>query len=112
MAALGIAYVPASEVHDDPVAAAQRARAAAEAAAGSFVVHFDVDVLNFVEAPLADVPEPAGLTLEEASTTLATLVASPRFAGLSVTEINPDHLPDTELLPRFARILARALTAD
>ncbi|GIJ80013.1 arginase [Micromonospora phaseoli] len=110
VAELGIDYVPASEVHADPTAAASRARAAAEAAASAFVVHFDVDVLNFVDAPLADVPEPAGLTLDEASTTLATLVASPRFAGLSVTEINPDHLPDTELLPRFARILAGALS--
>jgi|SRR4051794_39718165 len=81
-----------------------------EAAAPAFVVHFDVDVLAFIEAPLADVPEPDGLTLAEAATTLATLVASPRFAGLSVTEINPDHLPDAELLPRFARILAEALS--
>ncbi|MEV2241771.1 arginase family protein [Micromonospora sp. NPDC049891] len=111
VAELGIDHVPASEVHADPIAAAHRARAAAEDAAAAFVVHFDVDVLNFVDAPLADVPEPDGLTLDEASATLATLVASPRFAGLSVTEINPDHLPDTDLLPRFARILAGALSA-
>ncbi|MGA3540441.1 arginase family protein [Micromonosporaceae bacterium DT194] len=110
VAELGISYVPADEVHADPAAAAARARAAAEAAAPAFVVHFDVDVLAFIEAPLADVPEPDGLTLAEAATTLATLVASPRFAGLSVTEINSDHLPDAELLPRFARILAGALS--
>jgi arginase len=106
---LGIAYVPGQEVHADAAAAAARARAATEAAAPAFVVHFDVDVLAFVDAPLADVPEPFGLTLDEAATTLATLAASPRFAGMSVTEINPDHLPDAELLPRFARLLAGAL---
>ncbi|MEV0002647.1 arginase family protein [Micromonospora sp. NPDC050980] len=39
------------------------------------------------------------------------LVASPRFAGLSVTEINPDHLPDGEVLPAFVRSLAGALAA-
>ncbi|MEE3922119.1 hypothetical protein V2I01_38955 [Micromonospora sp. BRA006-A] len=33
-------------------------------------------------------PEPFGLGLGEAAATLAELVASPRFAGLSVTEIN------------------------
>ncbi|MEU5553750.1 arginase family protein [Micromonospora sp. NPDC047793] len=109
VAELGITYVPADEVHADPLAAGRRACAAAEAAAESFVVHFDVDVLDFVETPLADVPEPTGLTLAEASTTLATLVRSPRFAGLAVTEINPDHLPDGAVLTRFVEVLADAL---
>jgi arginase len=106
---LYITHMPAEEVHADATAAAIRARAAAEAAAPAFVVHFDVDVLSFVEAPLADVPEPFGLTLSEASTTLTTFVASPGFAGLAVTEINPDHLPDQEILPRFTRMLAATL---
>ncbi|WP_431944216.1 arginase family protein [Micromonospora marina] len=110
VAELGLAYVPAEEVHADAGAAARRARSVAEGAADRFVVHFDVDVLSFVDAPLADVPEPFGLSLGEAAATLAELVASPRFAGLSVTEINPDHLPDDELLPRFAGVLAGALT--
>jgi arginase len=66
-------------------------------------------VLNFVEAPLADVPEPFGLTLAEASTTLSSLAASQSFVGLTVTEINPDHLPDQEILPRFTRMLTAAL---
>ncbi|HEX5908817.1 MAG TPA: arginase family protein [Propionibacteriaceae bacterium] len=106
---LGITDISAEEVHADPTAAASRARALAEAAASAFVVHFDVDVLSFVEAPLADVPEPFGLTLAEAATTLSTLVSSPSFVGLTVTEINPDHLPDEEILPRFTRIFAGAL---
>ncbi|MFC7549415.1 arginase family protein [Plantactinospora sp. GCM10030261] len=107
---LGLAYVPGEEVHADLAGAAWRARTLAESAGPAFVVHFDVDVLRFAEAPLADVPEPFGLTLAEAATTLATLVASPRFAGLSVTEINPHHLPDATVLPRFVHALAEALT--
>jgi arginase len=59
---------------------------------------------------LADVPEPAGLTLDEAAETLAVLVASPSFAGMTITEINPDHLPDPELLRDFCETLAAALT--
>ena len=106
---LQITRVPAQEVHADAAAAAMRARAAAEAAAPAFMVHFDVDVLSFVAAPLADVPEPFGLTLAEASTTLSTLAASPSFVGLTVTEINPDHLPDQQILPNFTRMLAAAL---
>ena len=106
---LGITDISAEEVHADPTTAAARARALAEAAASAFVVHFDVDVLSFVEAPLADVPEPFGLTLAEAAITLSTLVSSPKFLGLTVTEINPDHLPDEQVLPRFTRMLAGAL---
>jgi arginase len=109
---LGISYVTAEEVHADSVGTTARALAAVEAAATAFLVHFDVDVLRFVDAPLADVPEPFGLTLAEAFTTISTLVASPRFAGMSVTEINPDHLPDGQILPRFTRMLADALTRD
>lgn len=106
---LGIKHVPAAEVHADPVAAAASAVAVVEAAAPMFVIHFDVDVLSFVEAPLADVPEPFGLTLAEASATLSTFSASPSFAGLTVTEINPDHLPDEETLSIFTRMLTGAL---
>jgi arginase len=106
---LGISHVTAAEVHVDPVVTAARARALAEAAASAYLVHFDVDVLSFMEAPLADVPEPVGLTLAEASTTLSTFSASPSFAGLTVTEIHPDHLPDEETLPAFTRMLAVAL---
>jgi arginase len=106
----GMTYVPADEVHSGVAPAARRARAAAEDAAAAFLVHFDVDVLTFVTAPLADVPEPAGLTLDEAAETLSVLVASPSFAGMTITEINPDHLPDLELLRDFCEKLAAALT--
>jgi arginase len=106
---LGMTYVPADEVHAGVASAAARARAAAESSAGAFLVHFDVDVLIFVTAPFADVPEPAGLTVAEAAATLATLVASPAFAGMTITEINPDHLPDPELLHQFCATLAAAL---
>lgn len=107
--ALGMTYVPAAEVHAGVAPAAGRARAAAESAAAAFLVHFDVDVLTFVTAPLADVPEPIGLSLDEAVETLAVLVASPSFAGMTITEINPDHLPDPELLHHFCETLAVAL---
>jgi len=109
---LSIRYLPAEEVHADPAAAATHARAIAETAAAVFVVHFDVDVLKFVEAPLADVPEPFGLTVAEASATLSTLVASPQFGGMTITEINPDHLPDPTILPWFTRMLSSALAGS
>jgi arginase len=106
---LALTHVPGAEVHAAPAQAAHRARAAAESAAERFVVHFDVDVLAFADAPFADVPEPRGLSLAEAQTTLSILTASPQFAGLTVTEVNPDHLPDPSDLKPLIAMLATAL---
>ncbi|WP_041832736.1 arginase family protein [Actinoplanes sp. N902-109] len=90
---LRLAHVPADEIRTGPARAAARARFAAEDAAENFVVHVDVDVLRFALAPYADVPEPGGLTLSEVSQSLAVLTASPQFAGIAVTGVNPDHVP-------------------
>jgi arginase len=110
---LGIARISAVDVHTDVQAAAARARARAEAAAPQFVVHCDVDVLAFVGAPLADVPDsggsPVGLTLDELATSLVTFGGSLRFAGLVLTEVNPDHVPDQSVLRRFVETLTAAL---
>ncbi|WP_067503944.1 arginase family protein [Actinoplanes sp. TFC3] len=91
---LRLTHIQAEEISTGPAKAAARARFAAEDAAEQFVVHFDVDVLRFIEAPFADVPEPQGLSLAEVTGTLAVLTASPQFAGLSVTEVNPAHVPE------------------
>jgi arginase len=90
--------------------AAADARADIELDDGPFIVHFDVDVLDFLDCPLADQPEDRGLLLREAMECLAVFAGSSRFGGLVVTEINPDH-GDTEgvTLRRFVEGLARAL---
>jgi arginase len=72
-------------------AAAREARAAIELDERPFLVHFDVDVLDFLDCPLADQPEDRGLLLHEAMACLAVFAGSPWFGGLVVTEINPDH---------------------
>ncbi|BCJ55158.1 arginase [Actinoplanes sp. NBRC 14428] len=107
---LPLTYVPGNEVRTGPAKAAARARFAAEAVAQSFVVHVDVDVLAFAQAPFADVPEPLGLTLRELVETLSVLVASPQFAGMSVTEVNPDHVPPEVGLGPLVEALAAALS--
>ena len=78
-----------------------------------FIVHFDVDVLDFVDCPIADnaYQRNQGLTLEDALTALQMFAGSPAFAGLVVTEVNPDHAPDPGVLHEFVEGLARALTS-
>ena len=101
---------PLSSVHGRPKVAAREARAAIESDGGTFLVHFDVDVLDFLDCPLADVPEEVGLTLDEAMVSLREFFGSPRCGGLVVTEINPDHGDSAgAAVARFTRELATAL---
>ena len=75
------------------------------------MVRFDVDIIDFVDFPVTDVPRHnAGLTLREAITSLRVFDASPRFAGLVVTEFNPDHADEEgALAARFVREIDDAL---
>ncbi len=83
---------PAERVRGRAREAAAEALARAKATPGGFVVHFDVDVIDFLDFPVADVPQHnAGLGFDEAAACLEVFVSSPRFAGLTITEFNPDH---------------------
>ena len=76
-----------------------------------FVVHFDVDVIDFVDFPIADMPQlNAGLTFRDAMVCLELFVSSPKFAGLIITEINPDHADEQGVLATaFVEGVAKAL---
>jgi arginase len=75
------------------------------------VVHFDVDVLDFVDFPIADnaYQRNQGLTLDNALAALSVFAESPAFGGLVITEVNPDHVPSDSLLESFVDRLAGAL---
>jgi arginase len=94
------------EVAADPVAASR----AAVATTGDerVAVHFDVDVVDFLDFPAADFATiNAGLTLEQAMAFLGEVVRHPRFSALTVCEVNPDHLDEEgDQLRAFAARLA------
>lgn len=72
--------------------AANEARVRLEQKARPFIIHFDVDVIDFVDFPIADVPQfNSGLTFEEAMACLSIFASSIHCAGLVITEFNPDH---------------------
>jgi arginase len=60
-----------------------------------FLVHFDVDVIDFTNLPVADVPQYSrGLMFNEVLDCLSEFASSPKFGGLVITEFNPDHLDE------------------
>ena len=96
----------------DPAGAA----AAALGALGdvpAVAVHFDVDVLDFLDAPLAEnVDRTPGLPLDAAAEALAVLLADPRVRAVTVTEFNPHHGPeDGSATGRLIAALASAFRA-
>jgi arginase len=84
--------LPAEQIRGRPREAAEEALARVSAAADRFLVHLDVDVVDFLDLPIADVPlHNAGLTFDEAMICLAVFARHGGLAGLTITEFNPDH---------------------
>ena len=97
---------PLADVRTDTIGAATRALHRLEERSDAFVVHFDVDVMDF---PAVDVPHPDGLDPESAFAALAILVAAPKCAAIVVTELNADLDTDGIHARRLVRGLAEAL---
>ncbi len=97
------------EVAADPEAAGRAALDAFGPQVDRILVHFDADVLNFLDAPLAEYyfTRDCGLTLDQAALALRALVADPRVSALTITEINPAHgAEDGSTIRRFVQSLA------
>lgn len=103
--------LPADVVTADPEGTARRAAGAVLRGRERFVVHVDVDVLDFFVLPAADVPSfGRGLVPGTLVAALATLVATPGFAGMTFVEHNPDHgAADGSTTRALVDLLRRAL---
>jgi arginase len=87
-----LAGLSVEQIGGRPRQAAEEALARVRASADRFLLHFDVDVVDFLDLPVADIPlHNAGLTFDEAMTCLAVFARDEGLAGLTITEFNPDH---------------------
>ena len=112
--ALGITVVPQSELVTRPVDAARTASGLL-APDEPFVVHVDVDVLDFIDAPLAENVNGrnSGPTVEQLGLALRELVQDPRCWGVSIGQLVPAHAAaDPAALRRFVDALASAFAPN
>ena len=72
------------------------------------LVHFDVDVIDGIEFPAADVPHKYGLSFWEGKVALSCFLSSPRLAGLVVTEFNPARDSNGALAGRLVDAIVEA----
>ena len=106
-----IGMVHGDEVARDPLAAAALAR---EWSAGFEYValHFDVDVIDFEDFPIAEhIRRKMGLTFEQATSALDSLLDIPNLAAITITEVNPDHDPDGTTVSSFVSRLSSAFSS-
>jgi arginase len=106
--------LPVGEVAADPEGAAAHALARMAARCDRLLVHFDVDVVDFTDAPLSEnAGRNEGLPLDVALRALGVLLASPLLAGLTITELNPDHAEDgAGAIALLARSVAAGLAGE
>jgi arginase len=115
----GHAALAASEVLDiaDPaLMACGLAQAAADSLARltspalrGFWIHLDADVLNPIDMPAVDSPEPGGPTAVQMVELLAPLVNHPRVLGLELTIYDPSLDPDRSAASRLVTLLETLL---
>jgi len=104
-----MAQYPVTSMGDRPVERAAEALARLEERVRAIAVHFDVDVMDSAEIPLADWPHYDALSFGDAMRCLRVFVGSPKLAALVVTEINPDNDPDGLLVRQFIDAFAEAM---
>ena len=87
-----IAVSSVADVTQSPARCAETVLAKWGAKFERLLVHFDVDVVDFNHLPLAEnYSKNRGLSCKHTLEVLEVFLKSPKFAGLTLTEINPDH---------------------
>jgi arginase len=111
---LGIAEVQLADVAADPSSAAEAVASGWAQQFERLLVHLDVDVLDFVDMPLAENNRRnVGLRFDQLMAALRPLLCAPNWTALTVCELNPDHGEiDGSTLRTFAEALADALAAS
>jgi arginase len=106
--------IPVSAVAASPEDAAASALACLVAPDDRLLVHFDVDVMDFTDAPLSEnTGRNIGLPFEHALRALRVILASPNLAALTITELNPLHgEPGGATLGRLIDALAGAVAGS
>lgn len=75
------------------------------------MVHLDVDAIDPLLFPLANLPNFTGVTFEQMMRALKIFLASERVGGLTIAEVNPDHDPGLGMVERLTGQVVEMLAA-
>ena len=108
---LGMARIGLEDVRSEPEAAAREALELLATRSHRHVIHLDVDVVDFTDAPLSEHPSRnTGLKLDSMLRALKILASAPGLVAITLAELNPHNAAaDDGLLKRFAPSFANAI---
>lgn len=109
---LGLHVTSSQALAADPAAAALAALG--QLPPGPLALHLDVDVLDFIDAPLAENTDcrNTGPTLDQVTEALTAAARDQRVRALSIGELNPTRCAgDPDALPRLVTSISRILAA-
>ena len=104
--------VSSSSVAKEPELRARETLAYLEETVDVIMVHLDVDSIDAGTFPLANVPNFTGVEFEVMMRALKVFLGSPKVAGLTIAEVNPDHDPDFRMIEKLASCVADMLGAE
>jgi arginase len=107
----GLRTIDVAALAADPRDAAHRAFELATADSRPFVLHFDVDLIDFSDVPLSEnTGRGIGVPFDVALAAVAVLAAADAPLAITVTELNPHHgAQDGSDVERLAAALAGAI---
>ena len=88
-------------VKADPVRCAKEALAWLKGRVDVIYVHFDVDVIDSGEFPLANFPHYAGISVAQAMSVLEEVLQEPTVKGFTLTEFKPNNDPNDSMVKRL-----------
>ncbi len=109
-----ISSIPFDEVIENPACASKSALESWANRYESFLVHLDVDILDFAHFPIAEnVRRNRGLRFHQLETVLHILLKAPNLTAVTIAEINPDHCDSGHsTITRLAQSIASALSVS
>ena len=103
--------VSSASVARDPEQCAREALKHLEDRVDIIMVHLDVDSIDPLMFPLANVPNLTGVTFEQMMQSLKVFLSSEKVGGMTIAEVNPDHDPGLELVERLTNEIVTMLAA-
>ena len=100
---------PRTAVRADPLGSARAALDWLKERVDVVVVHFDVDVVDSAEFPLANYPHYAGLAAVEAWEVLGVVLGDEMVKAVVVTEVNPGNDPEGWMVGELVEAIGKGL---
>jgi arginase len=111
LASTGMLEFPRSQIESQPWRAAEAAVTELGSRVKRLVVHFDVDVVDHPDLPVADVAHFGGLSLDDADRCLTAFLSSPAVGALVLTEFNALQDPEGSIAHDLALRITRAIAS-